>query len=169
MTSLRSAASCLLLLVALAACAPPERVSFKPSGDPSLECVTYARQLTGIQISGDACTWWQGAANRYGRGNTPTPMSVLVLRRTSSLSGGHVAVVRAIVSAREIRVDHANWDDRQTRGRIYENMSVIDVSKHNDWTAVQFWNGASYGRTYAAHGFIDHRPLTTGTTAQAPR
>jgi surface antigen len=169
MISLRSAASLFVLLVALSACAQPERVSFRPSGDATLECVTYARQLTGIQISGDAWTWWQGAANRYNRSNKPSPMSVLVLRRTSYLSGGHVAVVRSVVSAREIRVDHANWDDRQTRGRIYENMSVIDVSPRNDWTAVQFWNGASYGRTYAAHGFIDNRPWPAGASAQAPQ
>lgn len=164
-----SAASVLLLLVALSACSQTERVSGRPSGDASLECVTYARQLTGIQISGDAWTWWQSAANRYNRGSTPSPKSILVLRRTSYLAGGHVAVVRNVVSAREIRVDHANWDDRQTRGRIYENMSVIDVSKNNDWTAVQFWNGGSYGRTYAAYGFIDPHPLAAGTTAQAPR
>ena len=169
MIRLRSAASILVLLAALSACAQPEQVTGRASGDATLECVTYARQLTGIQISGDAWTWWQGAANRYGRSNKPGPMSVLVLRRTSYLSGGHVAVVRAVVSAREIRVDHANWDDRRTRGRVYENMSVIDVSKHNDWTAVQFWNGTSYGRTYAAYGFIDNRPLPAGTTAQSPR
>ena len=96
-------------------------------------------------------------------------MSVLVLRRTNQLPGGHVAIVRSVVSAREIRVDHANWDDRKTRGRIYENMSAIDVSPRNDWTALRFWNGASYGKTYAAYGFIDNRPLAPGATAQAPQ
>ena len=67
-------------------------------------------------------------------------------------------MVRSVVSEREIRVDHANWDDHWTRGRIYKNMSVIDVSPRNNWTVLQFWNGVSYGKTYAAYGFIDNLP-----------
>jgi surface antigen len=165
----RSTAIALLALVALSACAQPGRQSGKASGDANLECVSYARQLTGIQISGDAWTWWHGAGVRYKRSNKPSPMSVLVLRRTGQLPGGHVAVVRSVVSSREIRVDHANWDDRWTRGRIYEDMSVIDVSPRNDWTTLRFWNGASYGKTYAAYGFIESRPVPTDTTIQASR
>ena len=91
-------------------------------------------------------------------------MSVLVLRRTGQLPRGHVAVVRSVINTREILVDHANWDDRKTRGRIYKNMSAIDVSPHNDWTALRFWNGAGYGKAYPAYGFIDKRPLEPSTS-----
>jgi surface antigen len=156
----------LLVLAALSACAQPTRIAGKPSGYTDLECVSYARQVTGVQIQGDAGTWWHSAAGRYGRSNKPTPMSVLVLRPTRQLPGGHVAVVRSVVSAREIRVDHANWDDRRARGRIYENMSVIDVSPRNDWTSLRFWNGAGYGKIYAAHGFI-HSRSAAGAALQA--
>jgi hypothetical protein len=161
--------SALLLFATLSACGQPERVAGKPSGYSDLECVAYARQRSGIQISGDAWTWWHGAAGRYGRSNRPTPMSVLVLRRSSQLPGGHVAVVRFVVGAREIRVDHANWDDRRTRGRIYEDMPVIDVSPRNDWTALRFWNGAGYGKVYAAHGFIHGRSGAEVTALRAAR
>jgi surface antigen len=157
----------LLVLAALSACAQPTRIAGKPSGYADLECVSYARQVSGVQIQGDAGTWWHSAASRYGRSNKPTPMSVLVLRRTRQLPGGHVAVVRSVVGAREIRVDHANWDDRRTRGRIYENMPVIDVSPRNDWTSLRFWNGAGYGKTYAAHGFIHNRSVAGAAAPQA--
>lgn len=157
----------LLVLAALSACAQPTRIAGKQSGYADLECVSYARQVSGVQIQGDAGTWWHSAASRYGRSNKPTPMSVLVLRRTRQLPGGHVAVVRSVVGAREIRVDHANWDDRRTRGRFYENMSMIDVSPRNDWTSLRFWNGADYGKTYAAHGFIHNRSVAADAAPRA--
>jgi surface antigen len=159
----------LLVLAAFSACAQPTRIAGKSSGYADLECVSYARQVSGIQIQGDAGTWWHSAAGGYARSNKPTPMSVLVLTRTRQLPGGHVAVVRSVVGAREIRVDHANWDDRRTHGRIYENMAVIDVSPRNDWTSLRFWNGAGYGKTYAAHGFIHNRTVAADTTLQASR
>jgi hypothetical protein len=43
---------------------------------------------------------------------------------------------------------------------VYENVPVIDVSLNNDWTAVKFWNGAGYGKTYATHGFIENTKST---------
>jgi hypothetical protein len=149
-----SALAFVLMLAFLAACGPTGGVASKPSSYADLECVAYARQLTGLQIRGDAWTWWDSAAGRYERGNQPRPMAVLVLKKTGQLPGGHVAVVRLVAGPREIRVDHANWDDRRTRGRVYENMSVIDVSPKNDWTAVKFWNGGGYGKVYPAHGFV---------------
>lgn len=159
----------LLLLAALSACAQPPRMAGAPSGHTDLQCVPYARQVSGIDIRGDAWTWWRSAAGRYARSNKPTPMSVLVLSRTRQLPGGHIAVVRSVAGAREIRVDHANWDDRATRGRIYENMSVIDVSPRNDWTSVRFWNGAGYGKVYTAHGYIHNRSVVPETALQASR
>ena len=159
----------LALLVALFVCAQPGLVRAKPFGDASLQCVPYARQLSGIQLSGDAWTWWRSAAVGYRRSQQPNPMSVLVLRRTGQLPRGHVAVVRSVVSEREMRVDHANWDDHWTRGRIYKNMTVIDVSPRNDWTVLQFWNGAGYGKSYAAYGFIDNHSFATDATVHAAR
>lgn len=125
--------------------------------EPFLDCVPYARGISGVSIYGDAWTWWDGARGRYQRGQKPREGGVLALRRTERLRQGHVAVVARVVGPREIRVDHANWgNDAATRGRVYRDMAAIDVSPANDWTEVRFWNGraAAYGSVYPAHGFI---------------
>ena len=65
-----------------------------------------------------------------------------------------VAVVRRILSSREILVDQANW---LNQGQIHISTPVRDVSTNNDWSAVRVWYipGDTYGtRHYPAHGFI---------------
>ncbi len=52
-------------------------------------------------------------------------------------SHAHVAVVRRIVSPREIRVDHANW---LNNGAIFLDDPVADISPGNDWSEVLVWN-----------------------------
>ena len=47
-----------------------------PGGAASLldyvgECVPFARAASGIQIYGDAWTWWDQADGRYKRGTSP--------------------------------------------------------------------------------------------------
>lgn len=117
-------------------------------------CVPFARELTGFQISGDAWRWWDAAAGRYNRGRMPVAGSVIVLKRTGSMRRGHVAVVRRVVSSREIIVDQANW---APRGRVNEPARVIDVSAKNDWSQTRFWHqptrqmGTS---VYPTYGFI---------------
>ena len=118
-----------------------------------LQCVPYARALSKVAIRGDARTWWRQAAGRYDRGRRPAVGSVLVLK-PKWRSRGHVAVVTAILSDREIVVDHANW---LNKGRIHLSAPVKDVSRAGDWSAVRVWYtpGRKYGaRRYPAHGFI---------------
>ena len=46
-------------------------VAFAPGGalaDDYWQCVPFARLMSGIQIFGDAHTWWQQAAGRYQTG-----------------------------------------------------------------------------------------------------
>ena len=122
-----------------------------------LQCVPYARKVSGVSIRGDAWTWWRSAKGRYRRGGAPSVGSVLVLKRTRHLRLGHLAVVTAILNDREIVVDQANW---LNRGRIHLNIPVRDVSAGNDWSAVRVWYvpGGYYGtRTYPVRGFI-HPP-----------
>jgi hypothetical protein len=158
------------LLLPLAACAVPEAGPVAaaiarpapqimvPDHPPPQECVPYARQVSGIQLYGDAWTWWDGAAaGRYQRGETPQPGAVLVLRKTPSLFHGHVAAVTNLIGPREILVTHANWGNGWAiTGVIYSGMRVVDVSPLNDWTAVRFWNerAAAFGRIYPAYGFV---------------
>jgi hypothetical protein len=70
---------------------------------------------------------------------------------------GHVAVVAAVLSKREIEIDHANWwGPGASKGGISHNISVVDVSPNNDWTAVRVGLGhtGEYGSIYATYGFI---------------
>jgi hypothetical protein len=130
--------------------APPQILS----DEPPLQCVPFARLESGIDIYGDANTWWDQAAGRYPRSNLPAPGSVLVVRGYRNDTRGHVAVVAEIVSSRIIRVDHANW---LNRGEISLNVPVLDVSRDNDWSEIRVWNiptdewGA---RVYLTRGFI---------------
>jgi surface antigen len=116
------------------------------------QCVPYARARSGINIFGDAYTWWNTAEGQYARGNLPMLGSVLVLSKTKRLRRGHVGVVTAIVSEREIRLDHANWQP----DAIITNMAVMDVSPANDWTQLRFWNKDTrkWGAVYPASGFV---------------
>jgi hypothetical protein len=148
-------------LLALAGCGTA-RVP-RPDGVPGagaasdLSCVPYARARSGVNLRGDAWQWWDAAAGRYARSQAPARGSVLVLARTPRLASGHVAVVSRIVSAREIRVDHANWASGGGRGRVAQDQPVLDVSPGNDWSRLRLWYPPinDYGGTvFPAHGFI---------------
>ena len=136
--------------------------SFTPT-NKFLQCVPYARQVSGIQIYGDAWTWWgQAGKKNFQRGNRPQVGAVLALRKTSRLKLGHVAVVSAILDRRKILVNHANWgSDSRTRGKVHYRQPVVDVSPNNDWSQVRMMNTlGSFGSVYPAHGFI-YQPRET--------
>ncbi len=123
----------------------------------ALQCVPYAREHSGINIHGDAYTWWDKAAGVYARGATPLLGSVMVLNGYAKRRA-HVAVVHTLVSAREILINHANWLDD---GAIYVNDPVKDVSADNDWSQVKVWNirTGSWGtKVYNVQGFIGPGP-----------
>lgn len=121
---------------------------------PTSECVPFARSRSGIQIWGDAVTWWSQAEGRYARSRTPAAGSVLVLNGYLDDKRGHISVVKAVLSPRMIRVDHANW---LSSGEVTVDVPVIDVSAANDWSEVRVWHvpGMHWGgRVYSAEGFI---------------
>lgn len=125
----------------------------------ALQCVPYARQISGLDLQGDAWRWWTAAQGVYDRGNHPQVGAVLVFKQTAHMRHGHVAVVRRVINKREIRIDHANWGTglRTGRGGISLDAAVIDVSPHNDWSQVRVWHDASgtYGtRVNPSYGFI---------------
>ena len=153
------------LLFALAGCASGRMAS--RSGVPGysggdMSCVPYARERSGLRIAGDAWQWWQAAAGRYERSAAPKPGSVLVFQRTSRNPQGHVAVVSRVVSAREVRVDHANWSSGRARGQIALDQPVLDVSSRGDWSLVRVWYPPAddFGATqFPTYGFIHGRML----------
>jgi surface antigen len=126
--------------------------------DTPLQCVPFARQASGISIFGDANTWWNKAAGRFERGNAPKQGAVMVLAGYAGPNHAHLAVVRELVSTREIKVDHANWFND---GQVYVGDPVLDVSNDNDWTMVRIWNirTSAWGtRDYPVQGFIGPGP-----------
>lgn len=140
--------------------APESNQTFGAIATPKhpLECVPFARVHSGIDIYGDAYTWWSQAAGKWARGHLPQEGAVMVLNGYAGRNRAHVAVVRKLVSAREIKVDHANWLDD---GAIYLDDPVADVSPDNDWSEVRVWNiraGAWGSRTYAVQGFVGPEP-----------
>lgn len=151
------------LLFALAGCASG-RLSSR-SGVPGyaggdMSCVPYARERSGLSISGHAWQWWHAAAGQYERSGVPQPGSVLVFQRTSRNPQGHVAVVSRVVSSREIRVDHANWASGRARGQIAQDQPVLDVSPRADWSLVRVWYPPTddFGAThFPTYGFIHRR------------
>ena len=121
------------------------------------QCAPFVREIAGLPLYGDAWTWWEQAANHYARAQAPKEQSVLVLRATSHVKAGHVAMVRRVVGPREITVTHTNWGtDPTSRRLVYDSMPVIDVSPKNDWTQLRFWNAttSAFGKIYDAYGFI---------------
>ena len=122
---------------------------------PYWQCVTFARMFSGIQIFGDAWTWWSQAASRFRTGTTPEIGSVLVFQPSGRMSRGHVAVVSQVLTDRVVRVTHANWGG--SRGRVEENVTMVDVSPRGDWTQVKVWYnpiGDLGTSIYPTYGFI---------------
>jgi CHAP domain len=131
--------------------APAPRVTNRRA---HLQCVPFARNESGVDIHGDANTWWDQAADHYQRAETPAQGAVLVLHGYQDPNRGHVAVVKEIVSPRLIIVDHANW---LNHGEITRDTPVRDVSPNNDWSQVQVWYVPTRqwgARTYNVQGFI---------------
>lgn len=152
---------------------------------PYLQCVPYARQVSGIQIYGDAHTWWDQAEGRYARGDKPRVGAVMAFRPNGNSRLGHVAAVSKVIDSRTVLIRHANWSPiNGRRGQIEDNVRAVDVSPENDWSAVRVWYGPSQalGNTHwPLAGFIyPTKPksnerllrdvsLAKATTARAPK
>ncbi len=128
---------------------------------PGLQCVPYARRVSGIELTGNAYRWWNEADGRYARGQVPQAGAILSFRRSGRMRLGHVAVVTETVSPREILITQANWPGG---GAISKAVSVVDVSPANDWTQVrvQIAHSETYGSVYRTNGFI-YGQQTPGT------
>jgi surface antigen len=126
------------------------------------ECVPFARAASGIQIYGDAWTWWGQADGRYKRGDVPREGAVIVFARTGRLPLGHVAVISRVVTSRVAMVTHANWSRIDgARGHAEQDVTLTDVSEDNDWSQVRVWYRDMDGlgsTTYPVYGFVYGTP-----------
>jgi hypothetical protein len=128
-------------------------------------CAPFARMFSGIQLFGNAGTWWSQAIGKYTRGDAPKEGAVMVFKAIGSMRSGHVATVSQIVSDRIIKVTHANWS---SRGQVEHDVEVVDTSAKNDWSSVRVWfkNLHDLGtHSYPVYGFIYGGK--GGTTAKA--
>lgn len=126
-----------------------EAIENRPKG--RLWCVPFARAVTGVEISGNAKTWWARAKGLYARGHKPQVGAVMAFAASRSMPKGHVAVVSKVVSEREILIDQANWE----RNRVTQDTLVVDVSAKGDWSAVKVANSrGTLGRVNPINGFI---------------
>ena len=145
---MRGSAAIAAIGAALAFSAPAlaDSAGFEPpAGDarelpPYLQCVPFARERSGVQIYGDAHTWWGQAEGKYRRGQVPRPGAVMAFRPHGAMRLGHVAAVAQVIDSRTVLLDHANWspiDGR--RGQIERGVKAADVSPANDWSEVRVW------------------------------
>ena len=125
-----------------------------PAMASPLQCVPYARAQSGIDLYGNAATWWSQSQGLYARGQTPRAGSGLVFKATGAMPVGHVAVVRKVVDDRHVMLDHANWS---RPGMIETSALAEDVSAGGDWSSVRVWYAPTRSlglRVSPAFGFI---------------
>jgi surface antigen len=148
-------------------------ISLTPSSgalaDGYWQCVPFARLISGIQIFGDARTWWGQAVGKYETGGRPEAGSVLCFKPTQRMRLGHVAVVSRVLTDRVIQISHANWSIIEGgRGKIEKEVTVVDVSPQGDWSEVKVWYdplrdlGTSI---YPTYGFIYPNAQATALAA----
>ena len=137
-------------------------MSFAPTAsavaDAYLQCVPFARLVSGIQIFGDAYTWWRQALGKYETGFQPKAGAVLCFKPTTRMKLGHVAVVSQVLTDRIVQITHANWSPIEgSRGKVEKDVTLVDVSPQGDWSQVKVWydpNRDLGGSTYSTEGFI---------------
>jgi len=142
----RTVAACALAVIAAPVLAKPVVDSDRVLGGgssqlpPYLQCVPYARAVTGVNIFGDARTWWDQAEGRYARGTQPKVGAVMTFKPYGQMTLGHVAAVSRIIDSRTVLLRHANWSPiNGRRGQIEDDVAAVDVSPANDWSEVRVW------------------------------
>ena len=66
-----------------------------PASAQFWQCAPYARLVSGVEIHGNANTWWNQAEGKYQRGSVPKVGAVLAFAASRRMPIGHVAMVVA--------------------------------------------------------------------------
>ena len=134
-----------------------------------IQCVAYARQVSAVQLSGNARDWWGHADGVYARGSAPRAGAVLAFRASHTMPMGHVAVVSKVLDPRHVLLDHANWS---RPGMVEKGVMAVDVSDAGDWSQVRVWyapTGSLGLRPSPAFGFIYPAPITASASGRTDR
>ena len=129
-------------------------ITVPASAQGVLQCAPYAREVSGIALSGRAAGWWDQAEGRYDRGTAPKAGAVLAFRATHAMRAGHVAMVSKVVDERHVLLNHANWS---RPGMIERSAMAEDVSPNGDWSEVRVFyapTGKLGMRSSPTYGFI---------------
>ena len=175
---MKTALAMLILAASVPAAADSGQPLDRPGNEelePYIQCAPYARQVSGIQLFGEARTWWEQAQGRYATGSRPKPGAVMAFHPHRGMQSGHVATVSRVLDSRRVLLDHANWspvDGR--RGQVEREVLAIDASPSNDWSEVQVWYAplGKVGTTrWPIDGFIyaDGSPQIAAQIAVAPQ
>ena len=122
-----------------------------------------------LRLFGAAASWWEKAVGKYAEGAAPRIGSVLVFKAMHSLRSGHVATVTQVVGDRIIKVTHANWGG--AKGRVEHDVTIVDASAANDWSAVKVWYAPIKDlglKAYPVYGFIYGDAAKAAVGAEAP-
>jgi hypothetical protein len=130
----------MLKTIAVVLCSLLAVFTMPATANARLQCVAYARQVSEVQLSGNARDWRGNAAGTYHRGQLPVIGAVLAFRANRTMPMGHVAVVSKVLDARHLLINHANWS---RPGMVERGAMVMDVSAAGDWSEVRVW----YART----------------------
>ena len=139
-----------------------------PAAAQFWQCAPYAREISGIDIRGNANTWWGQAAGRYDRGHAPKVGAVLAFAASHRMRVGHVAMVSKIVNDHEVLLTHANWS---RPGKVETDVRAVDVSTTGDWSMVKVWyapQGDLGTSAYPTNGFIYSGHAPKGSNLDAP-
>ena len=142
---MKTALAMLIFAASVPAAADPGHALNRPANDelelaPYLQCAPYARQVSGLQLFGDARTWWDQAQSHYATGTVPKMGAVMAFRPYKGMEAGHVATVSRVLDSRRVLLNHANWSPVEgRRGQIERDVLAIDASPLNDWSEVRVW------------------------------
>ena len=138
------------------------------------QCAPYAREISGIDIHGNANTWWGQAAGSYERGHAPKVGAVLAFQSDRAACGSAMSrwCRRSSATAKSCSPTPIG---RAAAGSSTTSRAV-DVSAAGDWSEVKVWYGPQGGlgtSTYPTNGFIysghaRRRYGATGTVRPTP-
>jgi surface antigen len=144
-------------LLAIAVAAPATASKSASLLDYVGQCVPFARAASGIQIYGNAWTWWDQAEGKYERTHVPKEGAVIVFAKTARLPFGHVAVVSRVVEKRVVMLTHANWSDVKV---WYKDVDGLGGGIYPVY-------GFIYGRAHAAAELTSRNPDYVGALIDA--
>ena len=147
-------------LLALSACGSPQRQFGQPA---SLECVPFARALSGVSLRGDAADWWWRADGRYARGRVPQNGAVIGESEVSLRK--RLVDQRRIQKARDGKFLHRVARHRQYSPASREHRSIHVAIERREKRELSICERDAHG--ISAERYVAHAENSRAINAQA--